>query len=63
MSATAPALSEVGVALCIFFILLVPLAIAGLALINAGFVRSRSAAYAMLSALCVVAIAIGVYFA
>lgn len=63
MAATVPALSEAGVALCIVLILLVPLAIAGLALINTGFVRSRSAAHAMLSTLCVVAIAAGVYFA
>ena len=63
MPATVPALSEVGAALCIFLILLVPLAIAGLALINTGFVRSRSAAHAMLSTLCVVAVAAVVYFA
>ncbi len=63
MPATIPTLSEVGVALCIFLILLVPLAIAGLALINTGFVRSRSAAHAMLSTLCVVAVAAVVYFA
>jgi Amt family ammonium transporter len=63
MPATVPALSEVGVALCISLILLVPLAIAGVALINTGFVRSRSAAHAMLSTLCVVAIAAAVYFA
>jgi len=62
MPATFPALSEVGMAICIFLILLVPLAIAGVALINTGFVRSRSAAHAMLSTLCVVAIAAGVYF-
>ena len=53
MAATVPALSEAGAALCIFLILLVPLAIGGLALINTGFVRSRSAAHAMLSTLCV----------
>lgn len=63
MSATVPALSDVGATLCLFLILLVPLAIAGLALINTGFVRSRSAAHAMLTTLCVVAVAASVYCA
>jgi ammonium transporter, Amt family len=49
--------------LCLIFILLVPFAIAGLALINAGLGRSRSAAHAMTSSLCVISIAILVYFA
>lgn len=48
--------------LCLVFILLVPFAIVGLALINAGLGRSRSAAHAMTGALCVIAIAIIVYF-
>ncbi len=56
------ALSEAGTALCLVFILLVPLAAAGLALINTGLGRARSAAYLMLSSLCVIAIAAGVYF-
>ena len=56
------ALSEAGTVLCIVFILLVPLAAAGLSLINTGLGRARSAAYAMLTALCVIAIAAGVYF-
>jgi len=43
--------------LCLFFIFLVPLAAAGLTLINAGLGRSRSAAHAMLAALCVMAVA------
>ncbi len=63
MSATPPALSDVGAMLCLLLILLVPLAIAGLALINTGFVRSRSAAHAMLTTLCVVAVAASVYCA
>jgi Amt family ammonium transporter len=58
-----PALSETGAALCILFILLVPLAGAGLALINTGLGRSRSAAHSMLASLCVVAVAALVYFA
>src|SRR5262249_16995605 len=44
-------------ALCLLFILLVPLSTAGLALINAGLGRSRSAAHAMTSSLSVVAVA------
>jgi Amt family ammonium transporter len=49
-------------AICIFSILLVPLAAAGLAIINAGLSRSRNAAHMMLASLCVIAIAGGVYF-
>ena len=44
-------------ALCIVFILLVPLAAAGLSLINTGLGRSRSAAHSMLASLCVIAVA------
>ncbi len=62
-SVPVPALSEVGKALCILFILLVPLAGAGLTLINTGLGRSRSAAHSMLVSLCVVAVAALVYFA
>jgi|KBSMisStaDraftv2_1062788.scaffolds.fasta_scaffold73853_3 Amt family ammonium transporter len=53
---------QVSFALALMFILLVPFAIAGLALINTGLGRSRSAAHAMTTALCVVAVAILVYF-
>jgi Amt family ammonium transporter len=49
--------------LCLFFILLVPFAAAGIALINTGLGRARSAAHSMLASLCVVAIAALVYFA
>jgi Amt family ammonium transporter len=63
MALPVPALSEAGTAMCILFILLVPLAGAGLALINTGLGRSRSAAHSMLAALCVVAVAALVYFA
>ncbi len=48
---------QVSFALCLVFILLVPFAIAGLALINTGLGRSRSAAHTMTSALCVVSVA------
>ncbi len=57
-----PAMSEVSQALCILFILLLPLALAGLALINTGLSRSRSAAHSMMSALCVVGVAAVAYF-
>jgi len=63
MALPVPALSEAGTAVCILFILLVPLAGAGLALINTGLGRSRSAAHSMLASLCVVAVAALVYFA
>jgi Amt family ammonium transporter len=56
-----PALSETSVALCIFLILLVPFAGAGLSLINTGLGRSRSAAHSMLASLCVIAVAALVY--
>ena len=49
------------IALLIALILLVPFALAGLSLINAGLGRSRSAAHALLSSLCIFAVAAGVY--
>jgi Amt family ammonium transporter len=52
-----PSLSEASATLCIILILLVPLAGTGLALVNAGLVRSRSAAHIMLASLCVFAVA------
>jgi len=55
-------MTEAATALCILFILLSPFAIAGLALINSGLIRSRSAAHSMMAALCAVAIAAGMYF-
>lgn len=42
--------------LCLIFILLMPLAIAGLALIHQGLGRSRSAAHTMVATLCVLAV-------
>jgi len=42
---------------CLFSILLIPCAAAGLAVLNAGLGRSRNAAHAMLSALCVLGVA------
>jgi len=61
-SLQVPALSEAGTALCLVCILLVPLSGAGLAIINTGLGRSRSAAHSMLASLCVVAVAALVYF-
>src|SRR5208282_4807464 len=55
-------MSEVSQALCILFIFLVPLALAGLALINTGLSRLRSAAHSMMAALCVVGVAAAAYF-
>ncbi|MFZ0686634.1 MAG: hypothetical protein WAM89_13895 [Terriglobales bacterium] len=54
-------LSEVSAAVCLLLILLVPLAGAGLALLNSGLGRARSAAHAMVGALCVTAVAALVY--
>jgi ammonium transporter, Amt family len=54
-------LSETSAALCLLLILLVPLAGTGLALVNTGLVRSRSAAHVMLASLCVCAVAAIVY--
>ena len=60
--APAAGLSEMGTALCLLMILLVPLAALGLALMNTGLGRSRSAAHTMLSALCILSTAALVYF-
>jgi Amt family ammonium transporter len=59
---SAPALSEIAAVLCILFILVVLFAAAGLALVNTGLGRSRSAAHSMLASLCVIAVAAVVYF-
>jgi Amt family ammonium transporter len=55
--APPPSLSETSATLCLFLILLVPLAGAGLALVNTGLARSRSAAHVMLASLCILAVA------
>jgi Amt family ammonium transporter len=55
-------MSEASQAFCILLILLVPLALAGLALINTGLSRSRSAAHSMMTTLCVVGVAAATYF-
>jgi Amt family ammonium transporter len=53
--------SEVSAVLCLLLILPVPFAGAGLALINSGLGRARSAAHAMIGALCVTAVTALVY--
>jgi ammonium transporter, Amt family len=55
--AAPPSLSETSATLCLVLILLVPLAGAGLALVNTGLARSRSAAHVMLASLCIFAVA------
>jgi Amt family ammonium transporter len=55
--------NETTAAVCGMFVLMVPLAAAGIALINAGLGRSRNAAHVMTSSLCAFAIAGLVYFA
>lgn len=52
---------QLSFSVCLVFILLVPFAIAGLALVNTGLGRSRSAAHAMTSSLCVISIAVITY--
>jgi ammonium transporter, Amt family len=53
----APSLSEISTTLCLVLILLVPLAGIGLALVNTGLARSRSASHLMLASLCIFAVA------
>lgn len=59
----APAFSEASSIFCLLLILLVPLACAGLSLVNVGLGRSRSAAHAMTASLCVLAVAAIVFIA
>lgn len=56
------ATTETGFTLALLSILLIPFAIAGLALLNTGLVRSRNATHVMMSSLCVVSVAAGAYF-
>ena len=59
--ASIPPMSDAAVALTLGLLLLAPLAIAGVALINSGLGRSRSAAQAMLGNLALIAVAIIVF--
>ena len=58
----APRLTEVTTVACLFFIFLIPLAAAGLALMNVGLGRSRSAGHMMMASLCALAVAGLAYF-
>jgi Amt family ammonium transporter len=58
----APKLTEVATVACLFFIFLVPLAAAGLALMNVGLGRSRSAGHMMMASLTALAVAGLAYF-
>jgi Amt family ammonium transporter len=58
----APKLTEVATVSCLFFIFLVPLAAAGLALMNVGLGRSRSAGHMMMASLTALAVAGLAYF-
>ena len=56
MNSTVPAMTDAVFALTLALLLVAPLAIAGVALINAGLGRSRSAAQALLGNLAIVAV-------
>ncbi len=58
----SPRLTEVTTIACLFFIFLVPLAAAGLALMNVGLGRSRSAGHMMMASLTALAVAGLAYF-
>lgn len=58
----APGVSETLQAICFLSIILVPFAGAGLALINTGLGRARSASHMMLSSMCVMSVAALMYF-
>jgi Amt family ammonium transporter len=60
--AGTPVFSIPTTALCLLLIGLVPFAAAGLALMNTGLGRLRSAAHSMMSSLCVLSVAVLVYF-
>jgi Amt family ammonium transporter len=63
MPQPSPLVSEITTALCLLCILLVPLAVVGLAVLTNGLGKSRSAAHAMLASLCVIGIAAIAYIA
>ncbi len=62
LTVISPALSETTAGICFLLILLVPFALVGLALINTGLGRSRSAAHSMMGSLMAIAVAVLVYF-
>ncbi|MGB9457445.1 MAG: hypothetical protein WCB12_15465 [Bryobacteraceae bacterium] len=57
-----PVPSESATVLVLACLLVVPLAVAGIALVNTGLGRSRSASHAMLTSLCAVSVAAAAYF-
>jgi Amt family ammonium transporter len=57
-----PELSPLAIPFCLIAIFLVPLASAGLSLINTGLGRSRSAAHTLLASICVIGVSAIVYF-
>ena len=63
MGLPVPSFPQTSAALCFLLILLVPLAGGGLALMNSGLGRCRSAAHVMVSSLCVFGTAVIVYVA
>jgi ammonium transporter, Amt family len=63
MAVPVSTIAESSTALCLIFIVLVPLAAAGLGLISNGVGKSRGAAHAMLASMCVIAVAAIVYIA
>src|SRR5205085_3632013 len=56
-----PPFSSMDLAVCTAAILLVPVAIAGLILVNTGLGRSHSAAHTILASVCVVCVAVVAY--
>ena len=63
MSLPAQPVSDAANILCCVLVLMVPLAITGMALINTGLGRARSASHSMLGSLCILAVAAITYFA
>ena len=63
MAQPSSSISDITAALCLVCILLVPLAVIGLAVLTNGLGKSRSAAHAMLASMCVIAIAAIAYIA
>jgi ammonium transporter, Amt family len=63
MPQSAPPPFDASVLFCVILIFLVPFAAAGIALINTGLGRSRSAAHTMMCSLCVFSVAALAYFA
>ncbi len=62
-TATTPPSLDSTSAICLLLILLIPLAAAGLAMINTGLGRARNAAHMMLTSLCAMGVAAMVFFA